>query len=81
LLLKFFWLFSAAIRSASEPNWRSSTSAMMKLAVSQGLVLGLAIDHARSYTWLCKRVKNLVSMMEKERRPKRRQNQSWISYG
>lgn len=30
VLLKFFWLLSAAIRSARELNWRSSTSAMSR---------------------------------------------------
>lgn len=33
VLLKFFWLFRAAMRSASELNWRSSTSAIMPIGV------------------------------------------------
>lgn len=33
VLLKFFWLFRAAMRSASELNWRSSTSAIVYVCV------------------------------------------------
>lgn len=33
VLLKFFWLFRAAMRSASELNWRSSTSAIVPAGV------------------------------------------------
>ena len=33
VLLKFFWLFRAAMRSASELNWRSSTSAIVPVGV------------------------------------------------